>query len=123
MHLDDEEFELVVEDAIASIPEGFKRYLENVVVDVEDEPDENLCRRMRLRDPRCLLGVYEGTPLTDRHVEQPYRYPDRIIIFQRNIERISRSRAEMIEQIRKTVLHEVGHHFGLSERQLRQLGF
>src|SRR5512146_3117260 len=106
MRLSDEEFEVVVEDAIASIPEGFDRYIEDLAVDIEDSPDEATCRELRLRDPRGLLGLYRGTPLTQRHVE-----------------RICRTRDQMVDQIRKTVLHEIGHHFGLSERQLRELGY
>jgi predicted Zn-dependent protease with MMP-like domain len=123
MRLSDEEFELVVEEAIASIPEGFERYLEDLVVDIEDMPDEITCREVGMRDPRGLLGLYRGVPLTRRYVEAPYRYPERIVIYQRNIERICRTREQMIDQIRKTVLHEIGHHFGLSERQLRELGY
>ena len=123
MHLSDEEFELVVEDAIASIPEGFDRYIEDLAVDIEPMPDEPTCQELRLGDPRGLLGLYRGTPLTKRHVDAPYRYPERIVIYQRNIERICRTREQMIDQIRKTVLHEIGHHFGLTERQLRELGY
>ena len=123
MQLSDEEFEQVVDDAIQSIPDGFNRYLDDIVVDVEDMPDENTCREMRIRDPRSLLGLYRGTPLTKRHVDDPYRYPDRIVIYQRNIERQCRSRRQMVDQIRRTVLHEIGHHFGLSERHLRELGY
>jgi predicted Zn-dependent protease with MMP-like domain len=67
--------------------------------------------------------VYHGTPITQRHVEAPYRYPERIVIYQRNLERVCRSREQMVAEIRKTVLHEVGHHFGLNEKQLRELGF
>ena len=77
-----------------------------------------VCRELGLSDPRSLLGLYRGTPLTRRHVDVPYRFPDRIVIYQPNIERVCRSRKQMIAQIRKTVLHEVGHHFGLSEQQL-----
>ncbi len=123
MRLGDDAFEAVVEDAIASIPEGFRPYLEDVVVDIEDLPDSHTCREMGIRDRRSLLGLYRGTPLTERNVDAPYRYPERIVIYQRNIERMCRTRAQMVEQIRKTVLHEIGHHFGLSERQLRELGY
>jgi predicted Zn-dependent protease with MMP-like domain len=123
MRLSDEDFEQVVEEAIASVPEGFDRYLEDLAVDIEDMPDEATCREMRLRDPRGLLGLYRGVPLTKRHVEELYRFPERIVIYQRNIERICRTREQMIDQIRKTVLHEIGHHFGLNERQLRELGY
>jgi len=113
----------VIEDAMNSIPEGFSQYLREVVIDVEEMPDEVTCRELRLRDPRTLLGLYRGTPLTQRHVEAPYRFPERIVIYQQNIERICRTREQMVDQIRRTVLHEVGHHFGLNERQLRELGF
>ncbi len=123
MHLNDEEFEDVIEDAMNAIPEGFSQYLREVVIDVEEMPDEATCRELRLRDPRTLLGLYRGTPLTQRHVEAPYRFPERIVIYQQNIERICRTREQMVDQIRRTVLHEVGHHFGLNERQLRELGF
>ncbi len=123
MRLSDEEFEAVVEEAVESIPAGFNRYLEEIVVDVEEMPDEATCREVGVRDPRSLLGLYRGTPLTLRQVEVPYRYPERIVIYQRNVERVCRSKRRMVEQIRRTVLHEIGHHFGLNERQLRELGY
>ncbi len=123
MRISDEEFAELVEEAIASIPEGFTNYLRDIAVDIEPEPDEATCEAMHLRDPRGLLGLYHGTPLTRRHVDEPYRYPERIVIYQRNIERICRSPRQVVDQVRRTVLHEVGHHFGLSERQLRELGY
>lgn len=123
MHLSDDEFEAVVDEAIQSIPEGFHKYLQDIAIDVEDMPTPEVCGSVKVRDPRGLLGLYQGTPLTERHVDQPYRYPERIVIYQLNIERMCRTRRQMIEQIKTTVLHEVGHHFGLSERQLRELGY
>ena len=123
MHLSDDEFAGVIEDAIESIPEGFHKYLRDVVVDIEGIPDAKTCEELHLCDPRALLGLYRGTPLTQRHVEAPFRFPERIVIYQENIERICRSKAQMVDQIRRTVLHEVGHHFGLNEQQLRELGF
>jgi predicted Zn-dependent protease with MMP-like domain len=121
--MSDDEFELVVDEAIQSVPEGFHRYLQDIVVDVEDMPDEDTCRDMKIRDPRSLLGLYHGTPLTERHVDDTFRYPERIVIYKRNIERMCKDRRRMVDQIRRTVLHEIGHHFGLSERQLRELGY
>ncbi len=123
MRMNEEAFAEIVEEALDSIPEGFRGYLRDVAVDVEDMPDQATCEDMDIRDPRELLGVYHGTPLTERHVDQPYRYPERIVIYQRNIERMCRSRRQMIDQIRKTVLHEVGHHFGLTEKHLHDLGY
>ena len=123
MRLSDDEFEAVVDEAIRSIPDGFNHYLEELVVDIEPMPDAATCEDVGVRDPRTLLGLYRGTPLTERHVEAPYRYPERIVIYKDNIERMCRSRHRMIDQIRKTVLHEIGHHFGLDEHQLRELGY
>ena len=123
MRLGPEAFSELVGEALADIPEGFRPYLEGVAIDVEDEPDDTVCRELRLRNRSSLLGLYRGTPLTERHVSAPYRYPDRIVIYQNNIERICRTRARMVRQIRRTVLHEVGHHFGLDEDQLRELGY
>ncbi len=123
MQLSDEEFAEVVEEALQSIPPGFHHYLQEIAVDIEDEPDAATCRELKLRSPRELLGLYQGTPITDRHVTDSGRFPERIIIYQRNLERMCRSRQQMVAEIRKTVLHEVGHHFGLNERQLRELGF
>lgn len=123
MHLSDEAFEAVVEDALRSIPEGFHRYLEQVAVDIEDMPDEDVCEDLGLDDPRGLLGLYQGVPLTERSVESSFQLPERITLYRLNIERMCRNRRQMVDQIRRTVLHEVGHHFGLSEKNLHDLGF
>ncbi len=121
MELAREDFEQLVEEALASLPREFEPYMRDVVVDVEDEPDAQTCRRMRLRDKTALLGLYHGTPMTRRSVEHLVRWPDRIVVYRNNIGRICRTRAQIVKQIRKTVLHEVGHHFGLGERELREL--
>ena len=78
---------------------------------------------MGLSEKSDLLGLYCGQPLTDRSVSQPVRWPDRILLYQRNVERICRTRAEVVEQVRITVLHELGHHFGLEEDDLEELGY
>ncbi|MCB9865836.1 MAG: metallopeptidase family protein [Phycisphaerales bacterium] len=118
-----EVFEDLVEQALASIPASLQRHLENVVIDVEDMPDARTCRALGIDDPRRLLGLYHGVPLTGRHVEAPAPLPDRISIYQRNIERVCSTRAELVRQIRTTVLHEVGHYFGLDEDDLSELGY
>lgn len=123
MRVSDDEFDQLVERAIDSIPEGFLPYLDEIAIDVEDAPTPATCRDLDIEDPRGLLGYYHGTPLPHRHVEAPYRYPERIVIYKRNIERMCRTRPQIVSQIRKTVLHEIGHHFGLDEAQLRALGY
>ena len=86
-------------------------------------PSSEDLEEMGIDDPAELLGLYHGTPLTERSVEFAGALPDRITIYQRNIERICRSRREIVEEIRTTVLHEIGHHFGLDEDDLFDVGY
>lgn len=123
MKLSANEFVELVRQALADIPAPFAAYLEEVFIDVEEVPGPEACKEGDVDDPRDLLGLYEGTPLTERGVENPAQLPDRIILYQRNIERICRNRREIIHEIRKTVFHEVGHHFGLDEDDLAELGY
>ena len=123
MRLSDNEFDLLVEEALDSIPEEFERYMENVVVDVEDRPTRSALRLLGLRGGGGLLGYYHGVPLTRRSVRQLVQMPDHIIIYKVNIERICRTERDIVDQVRRTVLHEVGHHFGLDEDVLRELDY
>lgn len=117
------EFDALVSEAIEGIPAAFRPYLERVVVDVEDMPDRATLRELAIDDPRGLLGLYRGRPITELSVEDPVSFPDRIVLYRANILRICRTKAEVVEQVRATVLHEVGHHFGLSEDDLNALGY
>jgi predicted Zn-dependent protease with MMP-like domain len=123
MKLSRDEFQELVHEALEQVPESFRSHLENLSVDVEDMPDRVTCESVGLDDPRRLLGFYHGTPLTKRSVEQPFRYPERVVLYQINIQRICRTRRQIVEQVRKTVLHEIGHHFGLDEDDLDELGY
>jgi len=117
----------ITEEAVASLPEVFHDYLENTVVDVEEEPAPRDLERLedagtighgRETGRPELLGLFEGIPLT----QQGYRdhYPNRVRLFKGPIERVSRSRREIIRQIRATVIHELAHHFGFSEEDLEE---
>ncbi len=123
MRLSKRKFIALVEEALSDIPVHLVQYLRDVTVDVESSPHPRSCRDAGVDDPRDLLGLYRGTPLTSRSVEQDRHLPDRITIYQRNIERMCSTRAEIIHEIRRTVFHEVGHHFGLDEVDLADLGF
>mgnify|MGYP001217404223 CR=1 FL=1 len=118
-----EEFEDMVREAVDEVPDVFRPYLENLRIDVEDMPSRADCDAADVDDPRSLLGLYHGTPLTERSVEHMCRFPERIAIYQSNIQRMGRNRRQIVRQIRKTVLHEIGHHFGLDEDDLSELGY
>ena len=123
MRVSRDDFEKAVEQALQEIPATFAPHLANVMVEIEDLPDEKTCAAVGLSDRRSLLGLYHGLPLTSRSVEHSGRLPDRITIYQANIQRLCRTRPQLVAQIRKTVLHEIGHHFGLNEDDLDELGY
>ena len=123
MHIDRNEFARLVAQALRDIPDTMQKHLRDVSIDVQSHPDAQACREADIDDPRELLGFYRGTPLTERSPEDIGPVENRITIYQRNIERYCRTREEILDQIRVTVLHEVGHHFGLDEDQLADLGY
>ncbi len=120
--IDRRRFESLVEEALESLPDGFRRKMQNVAVIVDDLPTREQARASG-GDRRSLLGLYEGEPLTERGAFFDPPYPDRITLFQSNIEAICRTEAEVREEIRRTVLHEVGHHFGIDDDRLDDLGY
>lgn len=101
-----------------AIPDAFQRYLENVLVTVEDEPEAELIEGQGEED---LLGIYIGVPLTERCHDDVFAEPDRIIIFQRPIEAMCATPADIEREIRVTVVHEVGHHFGLTDEEIEAI--
>ena len=113
------EFEELVEEAVLGLPEAFARKLENIEIVVEEEPDAETLERMKLERGQALLGLYHGVPRTRRHESAPPLYPDRISIYRRPILAICRTAAEVRRQVRATVIHEIGHHFGLSDEAMR----
>ena len=114
MSIDSAEFERLVEEALDSLPERFADLLENIVVLVEEEPDASDLDVMD--DPNGeLLGIYRGTPLTRRSSFSAMHMPEQVAIFRGPILRVTRGAQEAKRQIRETVIHEIGHHFGLSD--------
>lgn len=115
------EFERVVNEALESLPERFTRLINNVAITIEDEPsNEDLEVADECDDDRDdteLLGIYRGVALTERLHDDPL-LPDEIALFRGPIERCTRTRAEAVEQIRETVMHEVGHYFGLHDEEM-----
>jgi predicted Zn-dependent protease with MMP-like domain len=122
-HVSKQRFDELVEQALAELPQEFARFLEEVPVEVRSRPTPSQLRNLGMRHGDLLLGLYVGRPRTQRSVEDSGRIPDVIYIFQESIEAVCRSEIELVEQVRKTVLHEIGHHFGMDEHDLSQLGY
>lgn len=126
--LTDEEFDRVVEDALAAFPDRFIEAFENVAIVVADEPTPHQLRSIGRTEAESrgseLLGLYEGVPLTERGSRYgDGEVPDVISIFKGPHERCFATREGLVEQIRKTVVHEVGHYFGNDEETLRAMGY
>lgn len=122
MRLSATEFENLVVEALDSLPEDLLELLDNVDVTIGRFPSATQLRRVGVRGG-TLLGLYEGIPLTDRGGGYNIVLPDKITIFQRPIEGICSTHDEVVDQVRKTVIHEVAHHFGIGEERLRELGW
>ena len=124
--MDRERFVQIVAQVLDSLPEHFSTRIQNVAVLVEDYPPEEHPRTPRPRSltpapRRLLLGQYVGVPRTRKSVFDLPTGPDTIVLFQKNIEAICRGEEEIRRQIRLTVMHELGHYFGMSEEQLRDV--
>ena len=120
--MDREKFEEIVDRAFQALPKKFRDAIENVEIVVEDQSsaDSNL-NRYGVRRNEMLLGLYQGVPLPKRGVwygSNPV-LPDRISLFQRNIEAVCRTEAELEEKIYEVLFHEIGHYFGMSEEEIR----
>jgi predicted Zn-dependent protease with MMP-like domain len=115
------EFEELVARALARLPRRFRERLQNVAVVVEDWADEALLEEMEIEPPDTLYGLYRGTDLTRRDSTYGGVLPDVITIYQGPIEEDADSVAEMEQMVRDTVIHEVGHYFGLDDERLEEL--
>jgi predicted Zn-dependent protease with MMP-like domain len=123
-----ERFDQLLEAIMSELPAHLHQLMEEVPLIVEDEPSRALKEELALDASGELLGLHWGTPLTDRSVTAPWGMPDRMMLFRGPIFRISRDRrgvseTALAQQIRTTLLHEIGHHFGLDEAQLQALGY
>jgi predicted Zn-dependent protease with MMP-like domain len=111
-----------VREALSDLPDPVQSMLSNVAVIVEDEPSSVHMGDMGESDDEELFGLYQGIPLSQRDSHYSLVTPDRITVFQGPLERAFRTRAEMREQVRVTVLHELAHHLGFEEDQLERMG-
>jgi predicted Zn-dependent protease with MMP-like domain len=110
--IEPDRFDEMVSEALDGIPRPLGRLMRNVAVTVDHDGG-----------PRGLLGLYQGVPLTRRTSNYSLAMPDRITIYRKAICRICTSEDEVVKQVRKTVVHEVGHHFGITDARLHELGW
>ena len=123
-HLAPDRFAALVEEAVAAIPEEFRRYLANVAVCIEDWPSDAQLESLGL-DPELdtLFGLYEGTALPDRPHDHGNALPDRITIFREPLLEECTTEPALRREIEITVVHEIAHFFGLDEDRVRRLGY
>jgi predicted Zn-dependent protease with MMP-like domain len=119
--LSEDEFKDVVAEAVESLPEEFKSKLDNVEIVIEDRPPRQVLEKFP--QDRIILGLYQGVPHSRRSSHYGLVLPDKISLYKKHIEAVCGTRHEVYLRIRKTLLHEIGHHFSLSDRDLRRLGW
>ncbi len=123
MRMSRKRFQALVLKALESIPEPIRGHIDNMEVVIEPWPTEEQRASLGLDPDELLFGLYEGTPLTERGVIANPSLPDKITIFQGPLEEACATEEEMAEEIRKTVVHEIAHHFGIDEARLAELGY
>jgi predicted Zn-dependent protease with MMP-like domain len=116
-----EEFTKVVGEVLDNLPVEFRKRIRNVAVLVEDLPPPNQPPPRSGQAVRLLLGIFHGVPRTKKSTFDLSFGPDHIVLYQRNIEAVCTTEAEIREQIRRTVIHELGHYFGMDEEQLKDV--
>ena len=123
MRISQRKFEALVERALGTIPAEIRRRMDNVEIVVDEWPDEAHYGTVGLEPGETLFGLYEGVPLIERGIVADPLLPDKITIFQGPLEDACETDDEMAEEIRKTVVHEVAHHFGIDDARLAELGY
>jgi predicted Zn-dependent protease with MMP-like domain len=113
-----EQFRVLVAEAIDSIPERFATHVRNVAIVIEEAPSPALLAEMEIEPPDTLLGLYQGTPLTERRWDHGNDLPDRVLLFQRPIEDDAADDGDVVGVIGETLIHELGHYFGMTEDEI-----
>ncbi len=117
MRISEDEFEALVERAMERLPDEFAQLLDNIAVVMEDEPEPELKHEMGMDEEEELLGLYLGVPFGER--DSGYSaLPDQVVLYRGPLVRISRDRRELIREVRDTLVHELGHYFGLSDEEM-----
>lgn len=116
-------FEKALREALDELPEMFRGALENVAIVVEDRPPDWLLDELGIPPDDTLYGFYHGVPLPERSVSDPGSLPDKISVYREPLEEDFPARGDLVREIRMTLLHEIGHYFGMDEEDLHRLGY
>lgn len=116
-----DEFRALVDGALETIPDEFREAMKNIAIVVEDTPTPDQLASVDIEPPDTLLGLYEGIPLTERDWAHGNVLPDKITLFQSPIEESSEDDDDVVVAIGETLIHEVGHYFGLSEEEIEEI--
>jgi len=111
----------LVDEALESIPDDFRAAMQNIAIVVEDEPTVEQLESVEIEPPDTLLGLYEGIPLTERQWSHGNALPDKITLFRLPIEDASEDEDDVVVAIGETLIHEIGHYFGLSEDEIEEI--
>ena len=118
-----DQFAIAVKEALAKLPPWVRKRMKNVAVTIQDRPTPKELKAAGVPKGDTLLGLFMGTSLTDKSVFDAPRDVDRIILYRKPLEEMCATRAKLVKEIRKTVIHEVGHFLGMEEEELERLGY
>jgi predicted Zn-dependent protease with MMP-like domain len=116
-------FEKIARKALAALPDAFQPYLQDVMLIIEPYPSDELLEELEVPEDEDLFGLYEGAALTERSSGDAPDLPPRVILYYEPLLDACETEEELIEEIQKTVVHEIGHFFGLDEEKLEELGY
>lgn len=120
--MEKEKFEAIVLNTLKNLPDKFKDKIKNLSIVIEEKDIRAVLKDKKNVSTKYTLGLYQGLPATKR-AGRINIFPDKITIYKKSLEEISRSDKELEKNIKKVILHELGHYFGLDEKKLRRLGY
>ena len=121
MDISDDAFETLISRAIDDLPQRYIEHLDNVAITYATEPTSEQLTKQGVRENQLLLGLYEGSPLTKRGAGYNLVLPDKITIFKNPILMLSRDEADLYERVKRTLWHEIAHHYGLDHGRIHEL--
>jgi predicted Zn-dependent protease with MMP-like domain len=116
-----DEFAGLIEEALTLIPDNFREAMRNIAIIVEDDPPDHLLEEMEIEPPDTLYGLYLGTPITERQWDDGNREPDQIVLYQGPHEEDAVNEDDLVAMVAETLIHEIGHYFGMSEEEIQEV--